>query len=132
MPISAFILITGNFNCRNPNWYLGDPITPQGARVEALTSFYGLNQLIKIPTHLLQNSASFQVSSFHQEINYLKTIWQKNSFPLFFIDKCVQNILTKLFIKRNHKNLTSAKKKVLKTLQEVFDYLGKTKKCFSF
>ena len=29
-------------------------------------------------------------SSFHQEINNLKIVWQKNSFPLFFIDKCVQ------------------------------------------
>ena len=55
---SSFILITGDFNCRNSNWYLGDPVTPQGARVEALTSFYGLNQLIKTPTHLLQNSAT--------------------------------------------------------------------------
>ena len=55
---SSFVLITGDFNCRNSNWYLGDPVTPQGARVEALTSFYGLNQLIKTPTHLLQNSAT--------------------------------------------------------------------------
>ena len=61
-------------------------------------------------------------SSFQQEINYLKTIWQKNSFPLFFIDKCVQKFLNKLFIKRNHQNLTSTKKAVLITLQ----YLGKT------
>ena len=29
---SSFVLITGNFNCRNSNWYLGDPVTPQGAR----------------------------------------------------------------------------------------------------
>ena len=34
---SSFILIPGDFNCRNSNWYLGDPVTPQGARVEALT-----------------------------------------------------------------------------------------------
>ena len=51
-------MITGDFNYKNSNWYLGDPVTPQGARVEALTSFYGLNQLIKTPTHLLQNSAT--------------------------------------------------------------------------
>ena len=55
---SSFILTTGDFNCRNPNWYPGDPVTPQGARVEALTSFCGLNQLIKTPTHLLQNLAT--------------------------------------------------------------------------
>ena len=51
---SSFILITSGFNCRNSNWYLGDPVTPQGAQSEVLTSFYGLNQLIKTPTHLLQ------------------------------------------------------------------------------
>ena len=55
---SSFVLITGDFNHRNSNWYLGDPVTPQGAHVKALTSFYGLNQLIKNPTHLLQNSVT--------------------------------------------------------------------------
>ena len=66
-------------------------------------------------------------SSLHQEINYLKTVWQKNSFPLFFIDKFVQKFFNKLFIKRNHKNLTWAKKEVLLTLK----YLGKTSRPFS-
>ena len=54
---SSFVLITSGFSCRNSNWYLGHPVTPQGARVKVLTSFYGLNQLIKTPSHLLQNSA---------------------------------------------------------------------------
>ena len=39
-------------------------------------------------------------ASFHQEILFLKSVWQKNSFPLFFIDKCVNEFLDKLFIKR--------------------------------
>ena len=51
-------MITGDFDCRNSNWYLGDPVTPQGTPVEALTSFYCWNQLIKTSTHLLQNSAT--------------------------------------------------------------------------
>ena len=51
-------MVTGDFNCRNSNRYLGDPATPQEARFEALTSFYGLNQLIKTPKDLLQNSAT--------------------------------------------------------------------------
>ena len=55
---SSFVLINGDFNCRNSKWFLGDPATPQGARVAALTSFYGLNQLIKTPAHLIQNSAT--------------------------------------------------------------------------
>ena len=55
---SSFILITSNFNSRNWNWYLGDSVTPQVAHVEGLTFFYGLNQLIKAHTHLVQNSAT--------------------------------------------------------------------------
>ena len=46
----------GNFNCENFNWYLGDPETPHGACVEALTFFFSLHQVIETPTHLLQNS----------------------------------------------------------------------------
>ena len=53
---SYFVLITSDFNCRNSNWFLGDPATPQGALVESLTSFYELKQLIKTLTHLLRNS----------------------------------------------------------------------------
>ena len=53
---SSVVFITGDFNCRNPNQYLGDPVTPHGTRAEALTSFYGLNQLIA--THLFQNSTT--------------------------------------------------------------------------
>ena len=54
---SSFVLITDDFNCRNSSWYLGDLITPHGARVKALRSFCGLNQLIQTPINLLQNSA---------------------------------------------------------------------------
>ena len=61
-------------------------------------------------------NACSSYASFDQEINYLKTVWQKNSFPLFFIDKCAQKFLNKLFIKRNHQKLTSARKEVLITL----------------
>ena len=61
-----FSKILQEFLCFNYQWLqlqkfqlvFGDPVTPQGGRVEALTSFYGLNQLIKTPTHLLQNSAT--------------------------------------------------------------------------
>ena len=39
-------------------------------------------------------------ASFHQEILFLKSVWQKNYCPLFFIDKCVKKFLDKLFIKK--------------------------------
>ena len=38
---------------------IGDPVTPNGAHVEALTLFYGLRQLTKTPTRLLPNSTTF-------------------------------------------------------------------------
>ena len=41
------------------------------------------------------------------EIEFLKSIWQSNSFPLFFIDKCIKTFLDKLFIKRNISGIVS-------------------------
>ena len=55
--------------------------------------------LIDTLLHRSYNICSDYVS-FHQEILFLKTVWQKNSFPLFFIDKCVKNFWDKLFIKK--------------------------------
>ena len=59
---------------------------------------------------------------FTRKLAIKKTVWQKNSFSLCFMDKCVEKFLNKLFIKRNHKSLTAAKKEVLITLE----YLAKT------
>ena len=50
-------------------------------------------------------------SSFQQEINYLKIVWQKNIFSIFVINKYVQKFLNKLLIKSNHQNFTLKKKK---------------------
>ena len=36
---SSFVFIVGVFNCRNSGWFLGDPQTPQGTRVEAFKLF---------------------------------------------------------------------------------------------
>ena len=36
----------------------------------------------------------------HQEIIYLKSIFQRNAYPLYFIDKCIRVFLDKLFIKK--------------------------------
>ena len=35
-----------------------------------------------------------------EEINHLKSFWQKNSFLLFFIVNCIHEFLNKLFIER--------------------------------
>ena len=46
------ITILGDFNANSSNWYDGDKTSPEGLQIDSLTSFYGLNQLIKEPTHI--------------------------------------------------------------------------------
>ena len=60
-------------------------------------------------------------ANLHQEIVYLKSVWQKNSFPLFFIDKGVHKFLKSLFLKRHHLKPSSEKKEVIISLE----FLGK-------
>ena len=55
-------------------------------------------------------SSSFLL--FHEEINKLKEICQKNSFPLHFIDRLIQKFLNNLFLKRNRDKIDSDKKEV--------------------
>ena len=45
----------------------------------------------------------------HEEISKLKIIWQKNNFPLFFIDKCIKKFLDKVFIKKTPNDLPTKK-----------------------
>ena len=51
----------------------------------------------------------------------MKSVWQQNSFPLFFIDKCVKKFLDKLFIKRKKVKDSSTKKEITTSLE----FLGK-------
>ena len=57
----------------------------------------------------------------HTEIEFLKSMWQRNSFPHFFINKCIKRFLDKLFIKRNISGTVSKKKEVFTCLE----FLGK-------
>lgn len=38
------------------------------------------------------------IRRFMKKIDHLKSVWQKNSFPLFCIDKCIHKFLNKLTI----------------------------------
>ena len=57
---------------------------------------------------------------FHEEIVRLKTIWQKNGYPLFFIDKVIYRFLDSLFRPKCNNETIAEKKKVCITLP----YLG--------
>ena len=41
-----------------PTGMNGDKTSPEGLQIDSLTSFYGLNQLIKEPTHITNTSSS--------------------------------------------------------------------------
>ena len=53
-----FYLILGDFNDRSPTWWDDDKISIEGTWLDTFSSFHGLHQLIKEPTHLMENSAS--------------------------------------------------------------------------
>ena len=49
------IVILGDFNAKSSNWYKHDKTTYEGAKIEAITSQFGLKQLIQQPTHILSS-----------------------------------------------------------------------------
>ena len=46
----------GDFNVKSCNWSTNDTITPEGAQLDSVTSWYGMKQLIPEPTYILQQS----------------------------------------------------------------------------
>ena len=52
------IVILGDFNAKSSNWYKHDTTIYEGSKINAITSQFGLKQLIKEPTHSLNDSSS--------------------------------------------------------------------------
>ena len=52
------MMILGDFNAKSSSWYSKDITSPEGFRIESLTSFYSLTQIISAPTHILPNSST--------------------------------------------------------------------------
>ena len=52
------VIITGDFNCRSPQWWENDNENDEGKQFEPLTSDLGLHQLISGPTHMIGQSRS--------------------------------------------------------------------------
>ena len=48
----------GNFNVKSSNWYKYDKATYEGSKIDAITNQFGLQQLIKEPSHVLTDSPS--------------------------------------------------------------------------
>ena len=52
------ITAIGDFNAKSKNWPEGDRSAIEGSKIEFLISQFGLSQIIKEPTHILENSSS--------------------------------------------------------------------------
>ena len=52
------VIITGDFNCRSPQWWENDIENDEVEQFEPLTSDLGLHQLISGPTHVIGQSRS--------------------------------------------------------------------------
>ena len=52
------VFLVGDFNARSDSWWAKDINNIEGTQIEALTSSFGLHQLISEPTHILPNSLS--------------------------------------------------------------------------
>ena len=50
------IVAIGGFNAKSSNWYTGATITSEGSKIEAITSQFGLQQIINEPTHVQGNN----------------------------------------------------------------------------
>ena len=56
---SPYLIVEpGDFNTKSSNRYKHDKITYEGSKIDALTSQFGLQQLIKEPTQILTDSSS--------------------------------------------------------------------------
>ena len=52
------VVAIGDFNAKSKSWYINDSTTSQGNVFENITSQFALQQIIKEPTHILDNSSS--------------------------------------------------------------------------
>ena len=52
------IVALGDFNIKSENWNKHDKTSYEGAKIDALTTKFGLQQIIKAPTHILAESSS--------------------------------------------------------------------------
>ena len=50
------VVVIGDFNVKSSNWYYHDKSSSEGNAVDTITKQFGLNQVIKGPTHILDNS----------------------------------------------------------------------------
>ena len=76
-----FILVTGDFNTRSLSYWKDDLTTSEGNQVHAITSSYGLSQIICEPTHILPNLSSCIDLIFINQNNFIMDSGVHTSLP---------------------------------------------------
>ena len=66
----------------------------------------------------------FRFSKFHEEVNYLKDVLNKNSFPTDLVDKCIKIFLNKQFSQKTLEHAVPKKESFI-----VLPYLGMSSLC---
>ena len=51
-------VVHGNFNAKSNIWFKSDKKTYEGFKIDGITSTFGLQQIIKEPTHIIGGSSS--------------------------------------------------------------------------
>ena len=52
------MVVLGDFNANSNSWYANDTTNIEESKIDILTDSFGFNQIIKEPTHILNNSSS--------------------------------------------------------------------------
>ena len=52
------MVFLGDFNANSNSWYANDTTNIEESKIDILTDSFGFNQIIKEPTHILNNSSS--------------------------------------------------------------------------
>ena len=63
------LVVLGDLNVKSSNWYKNNKTSYEGSKIDAITSQFGLLQLITEPTHILVDSSSCIDLLFTSQIN---------------------------------------------------------------
>lgn len=75
-----FVLVAGDSNARAANWRRNNVITTDDTKINSLTSFYSLSQIISYPTHILPNPSSWVDLIFKNEPNLVtESVFHRSS-----------------------------------------------------
>ena len=77
-------VVLGDFNAKLSLWYNNDISTYEGSKIDGVTSQFGLEQIIKEPTHIIGESLSYIDLIFTTQPNSV----MKSGFPFLLHSNC--------------------------------------------